>query len=67
MKFIGPALAARIIQERGAGGLSSLNDLTAIPYFTERVLTPAASEIRDDYLRLRDREQLASPSTATGN
>lgn len=67
VKFIGPALAARIIQERGAGGLTSLNDLTAIPRFTERVLTPAASEIRDDYLRLRDREQLASPSTATGN
>ena len=66
-KFIGPATASRIIQARGAGGFSSLQDLLDIPYFTERVLTPAASEIRDDFLQQREAAAAAGGADTTGN
>ncbi len=57
VRFIGPATAQRIIQARGAGGFTSLQQLLDIPYFTQRVLSPAASEVRDDFHRRRDEER----------
>ena len=63
VKFIGPATASRIIQARGAGGFSSLQDLIDVPHFTERVLTPAASEIRDDFLQQREAEAASGGGT----
>ena len=57
VKFIGAATAGRIIQARGAGGFGSLNDLLDVPYFTDRVLTPSAMEIRNDFHRQRTAEE----------
>ena len=67
VKFIGAATASRIIQARGAGGFTSLQSLLDVPNFTSRVLTPAASEIRDDYLTKRTAEETAANTgTASG-
>ncbi|MEC8425465.1 MAG: helix-hairpin-helix domain-containing protein, partial [Myxococcota bacterium] len=66
VKFIGPVTAQRIIQARGSGGFSSLDALLSVPRFTERVLSPAAMEIRDDFHRKRSAEEaLASAETSS--
>jgi DNA uptake protein ComE-like DNA-binding protein len=65
--YIGQGIAGRIIQARGAGGFTSLQDLLDIPYFTERVLSPAAMDIRDDFNEKRAAEKAASPTPSSGD
>lgn len=65
--YIGSATASRIIQARGAGGFSSLQDLLEIPYFTERVLSPAAMDIRNDFHQKRAEEQATNPTPTSGD
>lgn len=69
VKFIGATTASRIIEARGASGFSNLNALLSVPRFTETILTPAALEIRDDFLRQRTVEEAqggADTSAAAG-
>ncbi len=61
VKGIGDGIATRILTARAAGGgFQNLQGVYDVPYFKEDVLMPAATEIRDDFLKQKEAEQSAS-------
>ena len=64
VKFIGSSAAAEIIAARGTGGFSNIRQVLDVKHVRDDILTPAALEIRDDFLKLKAAEEQAGSGSS---